>query len=210
MNNQIIQKNCLFLIDQEQLTVFLEEKAMLEEALPASTIWSTMTEDYETAKLSIWAQLNSERLVSVRNWEKSFVYPANYYLMEIMYNHPAVKDFLQKYAYYAPSGYVLAHFILQKTTEGLGRIMNAEDAYYFDSFDSQAKLYYDAVQKSEEGEDFQSHQRKLIHALIKDRNHHNIYGASVKIAVRNAAGWLIAHKIEPLKMAFSDEEMKTF
>lgn len=210
MNNQIIQKNCLFLIDQAQLTVFLDEKKLLEGALPEPPMWSTMTEDYETAKLSIWAQLNSERLVSVRNWEKSFVYPANYYLMEIMYNHPAVTDFLQKYAYYAPSGYVLAHFILQKTTEGLGKIMDAENAQYFDSFDSQTKLYYDAVQKSEEGEGFQSHQRKLIHTLIKDRNHHNIYGKSVKIAVRNAAGWLIAHNIEPLKMDSSDEEIKTF
>lgn len=210
MNNQIIQKNCLFLIDQAQFTVFLEEKALLEDALPASPAWSTMTDDYETAKLSIWAQLNSERLVSVRNWEKSFVYPANYYLMEIMYNHPAVTDFLQKYAYYAPSAYVLAHFILQKTTEGSSKIMDTKNVQYFNSFDSQTKLYYDAVQKTEENERFQSHQRKLIHALIKDRNHNNVYGKSVKIAVRNAAGWLIAHKIEPLKMTVSDEEMKTF
>ena len=50
MNNQIIQKNCLFLIDQAQFTVFLEEKALLEDALPASPAWSTMTDDYETAK----------------------------------------------------------------------------------------------------------------------------------------------------------------
>lgn len=210
MNNQIVRKNCLFLIDQQQFNVFLEEKQLLKEALPKLSEWPSLVEDYEAAKLSIWAQLNSERLVSVRNWEKSFVYPANYYLMEIMYNHPSVVEFLQKYAYYGPSGYVLTHFILQKTTEGLGKIMNEEDAHYFASFDSQEKLYYDDVQKLKEGDAFQSHQRSLIQTLIKDRNHYNIYGKSVKIAVRNAAGWLIAHNIEPLKMDLSDEEMKTF
>ena len=196
MDYQTVQKNCLFLIDQQQFQLFLRDQQSLEESLPKLPFWSD--EDYETAKLSIWAQLNSKRLVSVRNWDKTFVYPANYFLMEIMYNHDAVEEFLARFAHYAPANYVLTYFILQKTTEGLEKIMNRDNIDYYASFNSSSRLYYDAEQKADEDELLQNHQRQLIQALIKDRNNDNIYNTSVCIAVRNATGWLIAHNIEPV------------
>lgn len=204
MDYQIVQKNCLFLLDQKQFQLFLRDRQLVEASLPKLPFCSD--EDYETVKLSIWAQLNSERLVSVRNWDKAFVYPANYYLMEIMYNHHAVEEFLTRFAHYTPANYVLTYFILQKTTEAIEKILDRWNLDYYASFNSRSRLYYDAEQKEHENEVFQYHQRQLIQALIKDRNNDNIYGASVCIAVRNATGWLLAHNIEPLHVT----KMETF